>query len=160
MESERYVRFTVLVAGLFKHLQKLKNDNATSFGLKNVHILWVYLLYNHPQGLSANEIAEKGDVDKSLVSREIAELERKGLIVCQSPEGAFAQKRRYGEKFCLTAAGRAVAERVRQKALWVQQLADTGISSEKLAVFYETLEQLSLNFKKIANSRESELLVD
>ena len=87
MEQERFMRFVNLIDGIHKSIQKIRIDNAASFGIKSVHIFWVYKLLSHPEGLSAAELAANNNIDRSLISREISALEANGLIKIEKPNG-------------------------------------------------------------------------
>ena len=87
MEQERFMRFISLIDGVHKSVQKIRVDNAATFGIKSVHILWVYELMRHPEGLSAAELAAKSNIDRSLISREISALEANGFIKIEKQSG-------------------------------------------------------------------------
>ena len=55
MREERFMHFINLIDGIHKSIQKMRLDHATSFGIKSVHIFWMYELSLHPEGLSAAE---------------------------------------------------------------------------------------------------------
>ena len=74
MELERFGKFTLLIDNISKAIHKIKIDTVPYLGIKSVHVFWIYNLYTHPEGLTATEIAANRQIDRSLVSREIAEL--------------------------------------------------------------------------------------
>ena len=150
MEKERFRRFILLVDGIHKSVQKIKNNRATDFGVKGVHTLWVYELLCHPEGMTASELAAKSMIDRSLISREIEPLKAKGYITAEEVIG----KRSYNAKIRLTEKGRAIAERIGDMAIEIQRLADMGIDEEELIRFYATLEKISGNLSSIADENE------
>ena len=150
MESERFRRFTLLVDGIHKSVQKIKNNKASDFGVKGVHTLWVYELLCHPEGMTASELAAKSMIDRSLISREIEALKEKGYITAERSIG----KRNYNSKIRLTEKGKEVAEKIGDIAIEMQAMANMGISEEELIQFYNTLEKLSGNLMDIANEKE------
>ena len=149
MEKERFRRFILLVDGIHKSVQKIKNNKATDFGVKGVHTLWVYELLCHPEGMTASELAAKSMIDRSLISREIESLKKKGYISTEDPEG----KRNYNCKIKLTEKGKEVAGSIGDIARDVQSLADLGISEKELESFYATLEKLYRNLHLIAEEK-------
>ena len=151
MESERFLRFILLVDGIHKSVQKIKNKLATEFGVKGVHTLWMYELFCHPEGMTASELAAKSMIDRSLISREIEHLKSMGYITAEEVAG----KRNYNSKIRLTEKGTEVARRIGDIAIDVQSNADIGIDSEELARFYVTLEKLSGNLSGIADEKEN-----
>ena len=150
MEKERFRRFILLVDGIHKSVQKIKNNKATDFGVKGVHTLWVYELLCHPEGMTASELAAKSMIDRSLISREIEPLKAKGYITAEEVAG----KRSYNTKIRLTEKGRAIAEKIGDMAIEIQKLADMGIDEEELIRFYVTLEKISGNLSSIADENE------
>ena len=150
MEGERFRRFILLVDGIHKSVQKIKNNRAIDFGVKGVHTLWVYELLCHPEGMTASELASNSMIDRSLISREIEALKKKGYVTAEEVAG----KRNYNSKIRLTEKGKEVATRIGDIAIEIQNLADMGISDEELADFYATLEKLSDNLASIAEKKK------
>ena len=143
----RFEKFTLLIDGIHKNINRIKVDTAPTFGVKGVHVLWVYELLMNPQGLTATELAARSMVNRSLVSREIEELKRGGYIASTNESST-----RYNEKFSLTESGRSLADKICKEILFVQDSVNTGISEEELASFYSTLQKLNTNFEKLAKS--------
>jgi DNA-binding MarR family transcriptional regulator len=139
VEKTRYGRFTLLIDGIHKSIGKLKIDRVRRLGIKSVHVPWLYHLSLHLDGMTATEIASVSMVDRSLVSREIAELKSKGYIA--------SKQRRY----TLTEEGARVTDELVRLMCEVQAEVDDGISEEELESFYTTLEKLYSNFAKITS---------
>ena len=150
MEDERFRRFILLVDGIHKSVQKIKNNKALDFGVKGVHTLWVYELFCHPEGMTASELAAKSMIDRSLISREIEALKSNGYVTAKE----IAGKRNYNSKITLTEKGKEVAKRIGDIAIEIQKLADKGIDEEELIRFYSTLEKISGNLTNIAENNE------
>ena len=141
MEQERVMHFTHLIDGVHKRIQKIRTDYAATFGVKGVHVFWVYELLLHPEGLSAAELAASSRIDRSLISREISALEAIGYISAEKQSG----KRNYNSKIMLTESGIEAARKMRNIALDFQVLADSGISDSDLEIFYSVLEKIHHN---------------
>ena len=148
MTAERFGKFTLLIDGIYKSIGRVKFDVAPDLGIKSVHVFWLYALSERPDGLSSAELAQASSVDRSLVSREIAYLRAKGYITTENQGG----KRGYNSRHVLTQDGRILAERLRGRALEVQNKVGEDISDEELSVFYKTLEKIHTNFAKITMS--------
>jgi len=142
MEAERFEQFSSLISGIYRDIQKLKAKWTEPLGMKAVHIFWVYLLKNHPEGLTASELSRHSQSNRSLVSREIEALKKGGYITSEPGTG----KRNYNARISLTDKGVELAERIVGYAKYVQSRVDCGISKEELDSFYETLTKLSDNF--------------
>ena len=142
MEVERFEQFNSLISGIYRDIQKLKAKWTEPLGMKSVHIFWVYLLKNHPEGLSATELSQHSQSNRSLVSREIQELIDLGYVQPAQKAG----QRRYGQKLLLTDAGQEVAQRISEATLDIQNIVNAGIPEEDLVILYRTLGKLMENF--------------
>ena len=150
MESVRFEKFTLLIDGIHKSINKIKFDTAPFLGVKSVHVFWLYELAMHPEGLTAAEIAAVSMIDRSLVSREIAALKRGGYVECEET----GSKRNYNARITLTEDGKQLAEKITREAIEVQSKVDAGITDEELESFYLTLEKLYKNFTSISSHKE------
>ena len=110
--------------------------------MKSVHIFWVYLLKNHPEGLTASELSRHSQSNRSLVSREIQELIDLGYVQAEK----VTTQRRYGQNLMLTQSGQQIAQRISQASLEIQNQVSAGIPEEDLHVLYRTLGILMENF--------------
>ena len=156
LEQERFEEFSSLISSVHGNIQKLKARYTTQFGLKAVHVLWLYLLRTHPEGMSASELAAAAQSNRSLVSREIVELFDKGIIVAQGNGG----KRRYGWKLMLTDRGRQLADIITAIAADIQKTVSRDISEEDLITFYRTLQILDNGFGKLNQSNNIQEAID
>ncbi len=152
MEAERFEQFSALISGIYRDMQKIKAKRADSLGMKSVHIFWVYLLKNHPEGLTASELSRHSQSNRSLVSREIQELIDLGYVATANS----AKNRRYGQKLQLTPAGEKVANYIGQVSVDIQHQVSDGIPEEDLAVFYRTLTTIMENFHKLTDTTQEE----
>ena len=145
MKEERFEQFSSLISGIYRDIQKLKTKWTEPLGLKAVHIFWVYLLKNHPEGLNASELSRHSQSNRSLVSREIQELIDLGYV--QTEKGTH--QRRYGQKLMLTEKGLQIAQRISEASLSIQKQVNAGIPEEDLIVLYRTLGILMENFHRL-----------
>ena len=145
MEAERFEQFSSLISGIYRDIQKLKTKWTEPLGMKAVQIFWVYLLKNHPQGLTASELSRHSQSNRSLVSREIQELINLGYVTVERTAG----QRRYGQKLTLTQSGVEVAEKISEASLDIQNKVNAGIPEEDLFVLYRTLGILMENFHRL-----------
>ena len=143
METIRFDKFTSLIDGIHKSINKLKLVKVSVLGIKSVHVSWLYHLSLHPEGLTAAEIAQESRVDRSLVSREIAALKKAGHIT------ALKERR-----FALTPSGEETVAKILEIIENVQDEVDSGISEEELAAFYTTLEKINANFTRLIEKRD------
>lgn len=146
MEAERFEQFSSLISGIYRDIQKLKTKWTEPLGMKSVHIFWVYLLKNHPEGLTASELSRHSQSNRSLVSREIQELMDLGYVQAESG----SRTRRYAQKLILTEAGQKVASQISEVSLSIQNEVNAGIPEEDLRILYRTLGILMENFHRLA----------
>ncbi len=142
MEENRFERFTLLIDGIHKSINKIKVKFVGSLGIKSVHVFWLYQLSRHPEGLTATEIAAASMVNRSLVSREIEALCNDGYITIAED----------GRRYFLTDSGNALAGQISDIVLGVQCEVDRDITREELESFYQTLEKLNNGFSTLAES--------
>lgn len=147
MKEERFEQFSSLISGIYRDIQKLKTKWTEPLGMKSVHIFWVYLLKNHPEGLSASELSRHSQSNRSLVSREIQELINLGYVYAEETP----KQRRYGQKLRLTESGLTVAQRISDASLEIQHVVNAGIPEDDLITLYRTLEILMRNFHTLTD---------
>jgi DNA-binding MarR family transcriptional regulator len=112
----------------------------------------VYLLKNHPEGLTASELSRHSQSNRSLVSREIQELIDMGYVQAGKPSG----QRRYGQKLTLTPSGSEIAETISHASVEIQNKVNAGIPEEDLIVLYRTLGILMENFHRLTEQSSEE----
>lgn len=143
MNKPRYEKFILLIEGIQKSIRKLKLDKAPSLGVKSVHIFWLSHLLQHPEGLTAAELATESMIDRSLVSREIEALERGGYITVLGD----------GRRYVLTDEGEKLSLEIKVIIEDVQKKVGEGIDEGELLSFYSTLEKLHGNFEKMTKNK-------
>ena len=143
MQEERFEVFFQNISGLYRAVQRLRAQFAQMSGVSSVHLFWLYLLREYPEGLAASRLAELSNIE-----RQLKPLLARGLVQTGEQTG----KRRYGWKIRLTQEGIALAEEIAAQALAIQNHAGRGVSAEELAVFYRVLGALNRNFSEISIS--------
>ena len=152
MEEERFEQFSTLISGIYRDIQKIKAKWTAPLGMKSVHIFWVYLLKNHPEGLTASELSRHSQSNRSLVSREIQELMDLGYVQTTNTSG----HRRYGQKLTLTKSGQDIAQRIGEASLEIQNRVNAGIPEADLTILYRTLSILMENFHHLTEQSTEE----
>ena len=142
---DRFETFTGSILELNRYLQKLKDIEMKPFGLRANHVMCLYYLGKHPEGLSVTEMAETCKEDKAAVSRALAEMERKGLISRACP-GDTA----YRAQIHLTEAGERAAAFVSGRATVAVELAGKGLSDGDRRIFYAALDLIAANLQTIS----------
>jgi len=146
METYRFGRFILTVEGISKAVKKIKLCEAPRFGLKGVHLLWMYELLKSPDGIAASELAEHSNINRSLVSRELKSLHKNGYITSIN-----SGKSGYNAKLILTEKGIETAKKIGNIALELQNRVSLDISEEELISFYATLDKIYSSLSAIAD---------
>ena len=58
MQEERFEVFFQNISGLYRAVQRLRAQFAQMSGVSSVHLFWLYLLREYPEGLAASRLAE------------------------------------------------------------------------------------------------------
>lgn len=155
MQLERFETFSAQISSIYRNIQKIKSRYSKEIDIKPVHIFWIYLLSNYPEGLSASELARKSKSNRSLISREINELLEKNYI-----RPSENKQRKYGEKLVLTDEGEHLAKIIRDVSNSVQNDVSKGIPLEELQIFYSVLTELSKKFEELIESNSIKKIIE
>lgn len=142
---DRFERFSFSILEIYKHWHKLTAEEMNKYGLKGTHAMYLLILSKYPQGLTAPRICELCSRDKADVSRMMSIMEEKGLV---TKEGIHQNL--YRGVFRLTEKGQEAAEHVRKRASLAVELAGTALTEENRAIFYESLESIVSNLRKLS----------
>ena len=134
--KSRFLQFSLGQFDLEQTINKLKSQYGRQVGLKPIQILWIYLLSENPEGMSASMLAKRAHVDKALVSRELKPLMELGLVEKQQGTG-------YKKKIYLTEKGFEKAELIDAATLGIQHRLEQDIPQEDMNVFYDVLNKLT-----------------
>lgn len=139
-----FVHLSTALTILQKNLERAKHDRAHQLNLKNSEVLVMYLFYDNPEGLSAEQLSRECQLDRSLISRSLRSLSFKKLITCPRRSES---KRRYGSKLILTEEGRRIGGLIKQYVREAQEFLNVGIAREELHNMYATLDKLCERFE-------------
>ena len=147
---DRFETFTGSILELNRYLQKLKDMEMKPFGLRANHVMCLYHLGKHPQGLTVTELAEVCKEDKAAVSRCVSQLLQRELISGNFPEN----KRSYRTRLILTDSGRALVEQIYQKVDAAMIGGSNGMTQEQRENFYAAMELIITNLSRYIADRE------
>ena len=148
MKEDRYIKFSLTVEQLAKNLQKLKNSCMAEFGLRSVHVTCIVRLGHSADGLTSAQLSEACDVDKSLISRVVGELEEKGFLVYEETDKI------YRRKILLTERGTEVFESIRGILFDAIDAVRGTISDRDVETFYNVLTYFDSNICELIKSRK------
>ena len=141
----RFEVFTLGLSEIMSSWNKIAADEMSAFGLKGTYVIYLIALYKHPEGLTSANLVEKCNRDKAEVSRAIASFEKKGLIVREN-----TTVNRYRAKIKLTEQGREATKTLRERVKLAVEKGGEGLREEERESFYNALEKISVNLKKIS----------
>lgn len=133
-----------------KSIQWLETNESLKFGIKGVHVFWIYSLLKHEDGLTASEIAAENKVNRSLVSREIKKLYSEHIIDFGN---SGKNTKKYNQRIKLTEKGKQIAKEIVAIAMCIQEKVDTSITEKELEIFYSVLNRLTSNLSRLINEK-------
>lgn len=141
----KYEQFTASVLCLSRCIQKIQRTEMAKYGLKGAHAQCLITMGHYPEGVTVAQLSRFSEKDKAAISRTLSELEKQGLVQ-KKKDGDNA----YRAPVLLTEAGKEASARVEQLAQMAVEQAGVGLTEERRAVFYETLELIAGNLMRIS----------
>ena len=142
--ENRYETFTTLILNIYRRIQKIKNAEMESVGLKGKQVQVLFALYNLKGGANAKTLGNICTQDKGALSRTIGELEKLGLVFVDEDDG-----KKYKNLIKLTAKGKKAAKFVAEKIDGVLELSSDGVSEKERDKMYKSLAIISQNLNKL-----------
>jgi DNA-binding MarR family transcriptional regulator len=141
----RFEKLTSGISQIYKGIQKIKKHKMNSLGLKGTHVMCLYHLSTHADGLTATDLCHLCGEDKAGISRILADLEKDGFLFYASP----GTGKKYRAKAYLTEAGKQQSEKLNDIILHAVSQIGEGITDEERETFYKVLFQISDNVRNI-----------
>ncbi len=142
---DRFERFSMAIFEISRHWHKIAADEMEKYGLKGPHCIYLLTMHQHPEGITASALGELCGRDKADVSRMMSIMEKKGLVSKET-----TQQNLYRGLLKLTEEGIAAAEQVCQRVCVAVESAGKGLDDMRRAFFYEALELISGNLRRIS----------
>jgi DNA-binding MarR family transcriptional regulator len=139
----RFENFAAYIAQANKYILKIKSQGMERFGLKAAHLMCVYYLGKHEEGLTAGELAEYCMEDKAAISKSLSELKSKEFVMTDNEDG----KKVYRSKYFLSPKGKSAFCEIKDTILHITELVAEGLSMEEGAILYRSLERVVNNLK-------------
>lgn len=116
------------------------------FGLSGNHVMCLFYLAQHQEGLTATQLCQMMSVNKAAVSRAMAELEEKDYIFYMNQE----ENKKYRAVARLTVTGFAVTEQLDEIIYEVVNEIGKDLEEEERNVMYQSLETVLKNLDILA----------
>ena len=143
---DRFERFSLSIFEITRHWHKITSEEMEKYGLKGPHSIYLLAMHQHPEGVTATQLGELCGRDKADVSRMVSIMESKGLVIREN-----VTKNLYRGLLKLTEEGTAAAEYVCNRVMVAVGLAEKGLDEMRRTSFYEVLELISGNLRRISS---------
>lgn len=138
--EDLFERFTISILKLNKLVQKIKIYEMKKCGLKSIHVMCLYYLNIHREGLTASELVKLTLEDKAAISRALATLREQGYAEYDPASHNAPVK--------LTQKGTELAQYIVQRAAAAVHAGSAEFSDEEREFFYKSLVIISDNLEK------------
>lgn len=143
---QRFEEFVSLISNIHKDIQKIKQDRMKQFGLSGNHVMCLFYLAKHEEGLTAANLCQLMFVNKAAVSRTLAELiEKEYVIYADQEEG-----KKYRAIVKLTEKGVSVTEQIDGIICEVVNEIGKDLEDKERNIMYRSLEIVSKNLDSLA----------
>lgn len=146
----RFEQLTTGVSQIYKSIRRIKKLEMRSLGLKGTHVMCLYFLHSHSDGLTAADLCTLCKENKAGISRILADLEAQGFIRYAHPQ----EKKKYRSKAVLTETGRKQAKKVNRLILNAVLKGGQDITSKERDIFYRVLNLISDNLENFCEELE------
>lgn len=140
----RFELFTTTITQIYKNLQKVKMQEMADLELRGIHVMCLFQLNRHPEGLTVTQLSNLCGEDKAATSRTVSDLVQKGLINTD-------KEKKYRAPIVLTENGQNVANKIDKQAAQAVEAVGQGLTLEERETFYKALTTISDNLKKYSN---------
>lgn len=141
---DRFEKFSFAMFNIKRCWNKIASEEMKKYDLKGSYAIYISAMHSHQGDMTASRLADLCGKDKADVSRAISIMEKKGLIRREKTGDSG-----YRAHLVLTENGIEAAMQISRTAVAAVGAAGNGISPEDRKVFYDTLEIISNNMKKI-----------
>lgn len=130
-----FENFAASVIKLNKLVQRIKQYEMRDYGLKAIHVMCVYHLNEHPEGLTSSELVKLTYEDKGAISRALGTLQEKSYITYD--------KNKYNTPVKLTPAGKELAKVISARSSKAVEAGSADMSEQQRVAFYTFLEEIA-----------------
>lgn len=144
---DRFVRFSIATDTILKNIQKYKNEKLEAFGLRSMHLMYLYCLDKESGGMTPVELAKKCSVDKAFISRVTTELRKLGYVNYDSDMQNDEKKdsAKYKKRLLLTDEGKRIMTSINEMVTDAVEKVTSGVTREQLDTFYFVLSKFDEN---------------
>lgn len=142
---DRFEQFSYSIHNIYKYITKIERDVMEKYGLRGAYAQYLVIMSRFPEGITSSKLSEICDKDKAAISRIVAEMEDKGLLVRRTDKDNL-----YRARLVLTDEGVKAAEYVCEKATRAVALAGGNLGEEERGIMYGSLAIIETNLRRIS----------
>lgn len=142
--NERFENFTTLIANIHKEIAHLKSKKMKQYGLKGCDCMCLYYLDQHPEGITASELARMIENDRAAISRSLTRLENDACVVVEKTPAS-----KYRAKVFLTDKAKRILDDINATIDKVMCQATQGISEAQRNKMMHTLTSIYTQLQAI-----------
>ncbi len=140
----RFELFSTTISQIYKNLQKVKMLEMADLELRGTHVMCLFQLNRHPEGLTVTQLSTLCGEDKAATSRTMSDLIKKELVTND-------QEKKYRAPIILTQKGKMVADKIDIQAVQAVEAVGQGLTDDERETFYKALSIISENLKNYSN---------
>ena len=144
---DRFERFSLAISEIDRCWHKLAAEEMAKYGLNSPHAVYLNVLRQYADGITAAKLGELCGKNKADVSRMVSILTEKGLVEKQAVGGNM-----YRALLKLTPAGVEAARHTQVRAALAVELAGAGLTEEERNTFYYALERITSNLQTLSKA--------
>ena len=114
------------------------------YGLTGAYAQYLVAMARFPDGITATELCEVCEKDKAAVSRILANMESKGLVMRKGRNSST-----YRARLFLTEEGKHAALFINDRAKLAVKKAELGLTENEINLFYQILGLIASNLQGI-----------
>lgn len=145
-----FENFTITILKINKLVQKIKQLEMQQYDLKSIHVMCIYYLNKHRQGLTASELMRLTYEDKAAISRALKQLRDSDYISYNADT--------YNANIVLTEQGEVIAQEIIDKINKAVLSASAEFTDEQREFFYKSLNAIADNinnyYKRLVNKND------
>lgn len=139
----RYEQFSTAIGRIYHQIQRVERDEMAKYGLKGPHAQCLMVLCRFRDGITVSDLCEACEKDKAAVSRAVAELEKKDLLIREC-----SGSNTYRARLKLTNKGWNAARKIMKRAEEVVEYAGQDLSERDRILFYKALNSISKRLRE------------
>lgn len=141
---ERFERFYTAFIDMNRAMLRVRELELRRLDLRPTHAVCLYYLLSHTEGVYASEMSAMTKEDKAAISRALADLVARGMVVSEAAQG----RRAYRSRLYLTEEGRRTAERLDRRIRHAYRIGSKELTPAEETAFLTAMETILHNLSE------------